>query len=227
MSINFETIENSSSPIINGYVINLKERTDRKEMIQNEFKDTHINLKIFEAIRASPGWIGCLKSALSLVQYAKDNNMDYILLIEDDCKILNKSEFNKNFPKILNYLTDNMNSWKTFNGGPTISRKTNVINKFTHDHLQLLDILYYSSATFILINKNSYDTILSYKELIKRKLKNTYKWDMILGKKFNTIICYPFLVWQHNNIKSDIVGMRSDLDLMYSNSLKCMKRLLR
>lgn len=56
--------------IIDGYVINLETDLERLDSIKKEFKNSCINLKIFNAIKHEKGWIGCLKSHLSLIKMA-------------------------------------------------------------------------------------------------------------------------------------------------------------
>jgi hypothetical protein len=92
--LNIDTITSSISEPINTtlnpydiYVINLKHRSDRREEILNELKDTTtFNIKFFDAVKHQKGWIGCGLSHLSLVKYAQDNNLSYIIVVEDDVK---------------------------------------------------------------------------------------------------------------------------------------------
>jgi len=82
------------------WCINLDHRTDRWEHVQQEFERIGIKDKVqrFSAIKHEDGRIGLIKSFLSLFKYAKDKNLENILIFEDDVKfiddtvnILNKS----------------------------------------------------------------------------------------------------------------------------------------
>lgn len=100
----------------NRLYINLPHRLDRQQQFEHELKTT-LNISaqridgivpIFEEITKinqnknlsehdlhfSKNRIGCTKSHLSAVQMAKDNNWDYVLIMEDDCKFLSSARYN-------------------------------------------------------------------------------------------------------------------------------------
>jgi GR25 family glycosyltransferase involved in LPS biosynthesis len=84
---------------MDAYVINLDKRPDRWEQIQKDWADfEEINLIRVSATEHTPGRVGCARSHLKLVQYAKDNNMPYILVLEDDATPT------KNFKKLVTTL---------------------------------------------------------------------------------------------------------------------------
>lgn len=96
------------------FVINLDNRTDRWEKIQESFKDTNIKLIRWSAVNGknltddeisrvstffcnnfcSNGMIGCYLSHYKLWNYIVENNLDNVLIFEDDAKPTEK--FNKN-----------------------------------------------------------------------------------------------------------------------------------
>ncbi len=83
-------------------------------------------------------------------------------------------------------------------------------------------------ANFIFYNKNSYDFLLSYLNLIKYKLKDTYKIDMILSKKLKTTTIFPILCKQLNNNSSDIgMNEKTNIDKIYYYSNILLKRLIK
>ena len=55
----------------------------------------------FNAIKNANGAIGCSLSHLSLLQYAKKNNLDHILIMEDDIMFLNPQIFIQNLNNFL------------------------------------------------------------------------------------------------------------------------------
>jgi GR25 family glycosyltransferase involved in LPS biosynthesis len=75
------------------YCINLKSRKDRKKLIQKQAKKYNLNINFFSACKDKQGWKGCLKSHLNILKEAKNKKLDKILIMEDDCKILQKLEF--------------------------------------------------------------------------------------------------------------------------------------
>ena len=52
------------------FVINLDERTDRWENIQQTFN--FFNLQRIEAVKYTPGWFGCLQSHIKCLHEAKN-----------------------------------------------------------------------------------------------------------------------------------------------------------
>ena len=68
--------------------INLEKRTDRRAEFEAECTRMGITVDRFPAIEAKPGMIGCLKSHLAVLQHARDNNWDHVLIFEDDFEFL-------------------------------------------------------------------------------------------------------------------------------------------
>jgi glycosyl transferase family 25 len=67
--------------------INLKERSDRKSQIESELHRLNIkNYLRFEAIKATPGALGCALSHLEIFKNAPRNKPLFVL--EDDCEFL-------------------------------------------------------------------------------------------------------------------------------------------
>jgi glycosyl transferase family 25 len=66
--------------------INLKERNDRRQLVEKELLEKIPPEKIlrFEAIRDSPGHIGCTKSHIAVLELAIRNRWKNVLIVEDD-----------------------------------------------------------------------------------------------------------------------------------------------
>ena len=115
--------------MIDVYVINLKHRTDRKEKMIKKFERfKNINLKFIEAIEHNNGTIGCFKSHKKCIEIGKENNMEYIIVIEDDtipCKY-----FETRLNSILEYL--NNNNFDIFLGMVNKTRKEHIIEKIDY-----------------------------------------------------------------------------------------------
>ena len=76
---------NNINDIKNIFYINLDTRPDRKTFFENQMRMIGINnAKRFNAIKHNIGAIGCSLSHLELLKYAKEQNMDHILIMEDD-----------------------------------------------------------------------------------------------------------------------------------------------
>lgn len=79
--------------IKNVFYINLDSRPDRKEHVEGELKKIGLQGSRFKAIKLANGAIGCSMSHLKLIENAKANNWDHILIVEDDIQFLKPSVF--------------------------------------------------------------------------------------------------------------------------------------
>ena len=171
--------------MIDIYVINLKHRTDRKEQMIKKFKQfENINIKFIEAIKHENGAIGCLKSHQKCIEIGKENNMEYIIVMEDDtipCKY-----FEKRFNNILEYL--NNNSFDIFLGMVNKTRKEHIIEKINYPKETLLKISMGHCANLIIYNKKAYEFFLSIDE------NNFIAIDHEWHNKLSAIVTLPFIV---------------------------------
>jgi len=94
------------------YVINLKDRIDRKNTLIKLFETfKNINLIFIEAVKHEIGSIGCSLSHKKCIQIAKDNNFKNIIVIEDDCAPVNI--FEEKLINIKNFL-ETYDDWDIF-----------------------------------------------------------------------------------------------------------------
>jgi hypothetical protein len=94
----------------NIYVINLKERTDRKEHIKSQLKKIDCkNYKLFEGVngnsminptRLKNGMFGLVKTYLNIYEDWTKKDAENILIIEDDCLFLD--DFNEKLEEYMN-----------------------------------------------------------------------------------------------------------------------------
>ena len=92
---------NSISDIKHAFYINLLSRPDRKQHVENQMKTIGINVERFNAIKMKNGAIGCSMSHLKIIEIAKANNWDHVLIVEDDILFTNPSLFIQQFNKFL------------------------------------------------------------------------------------------------------------------------------
>jgi GR25 family glycosyltransferase involved in LPS biosynthesis len=91
------------SQIKHTYYINLQERPDRKDQVEQELKNIGItNPQRFDAIKCSFGAVGCSLSHLKCLEMAKSQHWDHLLIVEDDITFLNPGLFITQFNKFLN-----------------------------------------------------------------------------------------------------------------------------
>jgi glycosyl transferase family 25 len=86
--------------------INLISRPDRKQHVESQLDLIGIKGERFNAIKLPNGALGCSLSHLELLKYAKSNNLDHILIMEDDIMFLNTEIF---INSLHNFLSSNIN----------------------------------------------------------------------------------------------------------------------
>ena len=91
----------SIKDIINAFYINLDERKDRKKNTEQEFKELQIPIQRIKAIKLENGRIGCSMSHLKCLQFAKEKNLDHVLIVEDDIHFMNIQMFKEQLNKFL------------------------------------------------------------------------------------------------------------------------------
>jgi glycosyl transferase family 25 len=92
--------------IKNIYYINLEFRLDRKIFIEKQMENLGLNARRFNAIKHNIGSIGCSLSHLQLLKFAKEQNYEHILILEDDIHFLKPELFISN---INNFLKNHKN----------------------------------------------------------------------------------------------------------------------
>jgi glycosyl transferase family 25 len=178
--------------------INLEERSDRKESILEQLKSfPEDKIVRFNAIKESPGYIGCNKSHISVLEMAIDNNWKNVLIVEDDM------------------------IWKDFDKGYSTLKKLAskpydviVLGAPTPDYdLTTLKLNEAQTTTAYLVSNHYYQTLLkNFKESLFHLLEtNVYheyaidQWWKKLQKTDNWYIVIPNLSIQKNDY-SDIQG---------------------
>lgn len=99
-------IMNSISDIKHAFYINLLTRPDRKQHAEHQLKTVGIHAERFNAIKMTNGALGCSFSHLKLIETAKANNWEHILIVEDDILFTDPNLFTKQFNTFLSTHTD-------------------------------------------------------------------------------------------------------------------------
>jgi hypothetical protein len=191
-----------------GYVINMTHRKDRWNHIKITFdsiKSMRINR--VEGTRANPGLFGCFLSHQKIVRMAKQKKLPYVIVIEDDCKILNPAEFDTRFPKIIKWLDEHLNEWKYFNIAPTYSKAEDHITAILDRDIPLVQLTFGYSAHFVIYNAAIYDFML--------KQRPGKPFDLLLSEAFPQITSIPYMAHQIESF-SDIQGHVIKYDNLYT-----------
>lgn len=199
-------LDNLSNSI---YVINLKERTDRKNHILNELSKINCEkFNLFEGIngneiinntKLSNGMFGLVKTYLKIYEDWKMSPKENILIIEDDCIFVDG--FNE---KLLKYIENVPDDWEMLYFGANhnyhMGSKTTKIN----DYCIKLNNSY--SAHCVLFKPYVFD------ELILSLLNFNIENDVMMSnlqKKYNSYSSIPNLTSQiasFSNIQNENVN---------------------
>ncbi|MHB1909588.1 MAG: glycosyltransferase family 25 protein [Nitrososphaerales archaeon] len=174
---------------INAYVINMPERADRWEQMLKVWEGSCLTLHRIPAQTINHIYtdvkIACFVSHQRIIRMAKDAELPYVLILEDDAT-KEGLEWDARFQRTLKYLEGHSNEWEIFLGG---GMRTTLLKPWCPE-----EGLFYSACYmthFMIVNQSVYDRFLAYNP-IKECLKGT-PIDYITFKHFIQVSVYPVL----------------------------------
>lgn len=200
------------SDIKNIFYINLDTRTDRKKSFEQQIKLLGLNATRVNAIRNKHPAVGCSLSHLQILNHAKENNMDHVLIMEDDILFLNPSEFIKN----LNYTLQNHNDFDV------LLFAANNVGNYSKLSDSCVKITCCQTTTGYLVKNHYYDVLINnFKKGILNLMKNIHLPNMYAidsyWKQLQPIhkwyLIIPLTVTQCSNY-SDIEGKNVNYDYL-------------
>jgi len=196
---------NDINDLENIFYINLLERKDRNETLQNELKKIGLNEKSqrFNAIKLKKGLAGCALSHIKVLEEAIKNNLDYLMVFEDDFEVFNPSLFKEN----LNNFLKNVKQFDVLllcgNNEPPFNRINNVDYCIKVKKCQTL--------AGYLVRNHYFETLLkNYKEglnwLLKYPNKDRFyaidKYNLQLQQRDNWYLLIPSTACQSNGFSN-------------------------
>ena len=184
------------------YVINRDDRPERLRNVTEEFKKVNINPRVFHAIIGKPGWIGCAKSHIAVIEECR--NERYFQIFEDDVVFL------KDFSAVseLAYSQLPLDWYCLYYGVSPLEPQI----KYS-DNLFRVNHAYCTHA--ILWNNRPNGAI----EFILNNKSKIRKYDVFLAEqiqpRFNCFVTYPMICTQRQ-YKSDTCT-RSDVSVILHN----------
>lgn len=204
----------SINDIKNVFYINLINRPDRKTHVELELSKLGIHCaKRFNAIKLTNGAVGCSMSHLKILQEAKTNNLDHVLIVEDDIKFLKPDLFKKQLNLFLK-------KHKEFD---VVLFAGNNTPPFQYIDESCVKVTRCQTTTGYLVKSHYYDTLIhNYRNGIKKLINEpdnhvTYAIDKYwfhLQEKHNWYLIIPLSVVQ----KEDY----SDIEKKQTNYSKVM-----
>lgn len=180
------------------YVINLKDRKDRRDIISNKFKNSSIELEFFQVERHPDGpHTGTGDSFMKVIQKAKDLNLPSVLIFEDDNMPLDN--FDERWIKVKEWLDSNKDKWEIFNGGARIYDNPDILLKYKiSDDIYLFEMSQYLGLNWIYIHSNLYDKCLEW------DIGKNGPIDRYFGNNsiFKNLCIYPYLGLQEVGISN-------------------------
>ena len=189
---------------ITAYIINLNHRKDRYEHITNEIQK--LSLKNYEIVDAIVDETKtCFASHLKCVRLAKDNNLPYVLILEDDAIFTNNCNdvLDVSFNEIqklewdMLYLGANPHS-------PALSINSSLL-KLSGAH----------TTHAYMVHEKFYDTILNLK--LDTEIDVCYS-NLMLNN--NVYMCDPMIAYQLPSYSDLQDGFRDYNEAMHNNYLK-------
>lgn len=174
----------------NVYYINLDERKDRKELVEKELDTMRWEYQRFPAIKHASGRVGCSMSHLALLEMAKEKDLDYIVIVEDDIQFTNPNMyklflvnfFKEEFDYDVLLLAGNIRppikrlAQNTFQVHKSWTTTGYIVRKHYYD--TLIDNIKEGISLLVKNPKNDYNTIDAY----WMKLQEKDKWLIILPR---------------------------------------------
>lgn len=164
---------------ITAYIINLKHRTDRRDHMINEIKKLPISYEFVEGIVDETKT--CFQSQKKCIQLAKENNLPYVLVLEDDAIFTDHviEILEKTFSEV-----QTMN-WDMFFLGANLQAPASRIS----DSLLKLNGAYAAHA--YIVNAQFYDTIINLPHICEM---DVHYHDLMI--KHNIFMCDPMIAYQ-------------------------------
>ena len=198
--------------MIDIYVINLVERIDRKTKLLETYKKYQdINLIFIEAIKHDKGATGCFMSHQKCLEIAKNKNLDYIIVLEDDTIPVENINFYDELVETISFL-QTLNTWDIFLGIGNKIKPTNIQKVIKHNNNNYIITNKSFTLNLVIYNKTIYDFFLnaaSDKEPI----------DVYWNYKLDAIIRIPYFVKTYKTY-SDIEKKTHDYNGAFDRTQK-------
>lgn len=166
---------NSISDIKHAVYINLLSRPDRKQHVESQLKTIGINAERFNAIKMTNGALGCSLSHLKILETAKANNWEHILIMEDDILFTKPQLFIHQFNSFLS-------THKDFD---VVIISGNNCPPFTKIDQTCVQVTKCQTTTGYLVQQHYYDKLIfNFREGIRNLMKEPEKHNLYAIDKF-------------------------------------------
>ena len=221
-----DIINNYDITKLNIFIINLERSNDRLEKIKLVFSHPNINIIRVPAIEKEIGWQGLyFTNKLLLETIHKSNINDNILVIEDDCELVNDINlFYDKIMRIKKWLENSNIEWDIFNPGYHVKKAE---EQFKIDNITILGKT--EKIYFLDINNINWKSthMIFYNNKNIHKIVNSnimMTWDNFLHD-YKTVFSYPLLAIQKENF-STIDKKVVRYDKLYNKTICYLKKII-
>lgn len=209
------------------FIINLEKRQDRKETLEKQLKQ--YNIRNYEFLNAVDGEkldidpvslppevnrphlgeefqhhfsnneIACLQSHINAIKKAKEEDLDYVIILEDDVVLC--EDWNKRLERLLKLTPKN---WQHIylSGEPNeYMLKFKPLNLAPFLHVEKSTIT--MGAFSYILRKDIYDLVITELEKLRMPTDDVIK-DLVYDGHIKSYTFYPFLTYHENEITSSI-----------------------
>ena len=149
----------------NVYYINLKESKDRRIETEEELRKMNWKFQRFDGIKVKDGRIGCCLSHLKVIEMAKQNNLEYVVVVEDDIQFSEPEKYNNMLINFKDFMNSNNVEYDVLLFAATIPDKINGIKPITN-HIYKAYACF--TTTGYIVKRHYYDKLIeNYKESIQ------------------------------------------------------------
>jgi len=177
-------------------VINLKTRDDKKKYIKGHLKTLNIEHTFFYANKNENPKKGCLESHITVIKNAIEKKKKYLLILEDDCKFINRVSIMEQPPS----------DWDMLYLGGTVHR---VIDK---KHKGYAKVQCWTTHAYI-INLTNDKLVSQILDAINYDGEIDRYYLEKIHPNFNAYMCDPMIAIQKEGF-SDIEGKEVSYDFM-------------
>lgn len=179
----------------NFHVITLREYPQRTEKVKNILDAKKIPYTLHYFSKHKDPWKGCLNSHLFMYEYASQNNLDWIIIVEDNIKDIGRDWFGKEYDQLREIVLQNPLNWDVILfGGNIFPFNTCYSSKYD----RLYQIYCCQGMVSYIISKKGYRSILDKKNEINEPL------DTYIPKRLQQYIYKPLLFYRDTNVSSVI-----------------------
>jgi GR25 family glycosyltransferase involved in LPS biosynthesis len=204
----------------NVFVINLKSRPDRWELIKRRFANTSFKLERLLAVVKPVGSYGHFLSVIKAIKLAKKRDMEDVLILEDDC--LPKRGFETKWKYIKSWLKENPDKWDIFSGGSHSIFLPHLIGE-THG-IKMYNPVWAVAAHWLFIPKRSYNKLLNYYESVSICTNYIPFLGIDVHNNFlKTVISVPYIAYQDDGY-SNISKKKRKTRKIFRNSERAIQR---